>query len=53
MKSENTKDGICASYRKQIVEMVEKIENQDYLFKIFHYTLAKYRRERNDKETED
>lgn len=39
-------------YRELIVEMVEKIKNQDYLFKIYHYILAKYRRDCEEKEEE-
>lgn len=38
-------------YKKRIIEMVEEIENPDYLFKIFHYILAKHRRENNNEET--
>lgn len=37
--------------KKLIIEMVEKMENQDYIFKIYHYILAKYRREKNEKKT--
>lgn len=39
MKSENTKDkgGVCAGYRKQIVDMVEKIDNLEFLVKIFSF----------------
>lgn len=33
-------------YREKIVEMIESIENEDYLFKIYHYILAKYRRDK-------
>lgn len=41
-------------YRTLIIKMVKEIENPDYLFKIFHYVLAKHRRENNkDEETED
>lgn len=40
-------------YKQKIIEMVGRIENQDYLFKIYHYTIAKYRRENKEKETED
>lgn len=32
-------------YKKMIIEMLEEIDNEDYLFKIYHYVLAKYRRE--------
>lgn len=31
--------------RKEIIEMVEKIENADYLFKIYHYVIVKYKKE--------
>lgn len=37
--------------RREIVEMVEGIENEDYIFKIYHYILAKYRREKCAEET--
>lgn len=40
-------------YKEKIIELVEKIENPEYLFKIYHYILAKYRREQKEKETED
>lgn len=33
-------------YRRKISEMVEQIENEDYLFKIYHYILAKFRRDK-------
>ncbi len=49
MKKANEKE----YHRRKIIEMVERIENQDYLFKIYHYTIAKYRRENKEKETED
>lgn len=39
-------------YRQKIIELVEKINNQDYLFKIYHYILAKYRRDCEEKEEE-
>jgi len=39
-------------YKKKIAELVEKINNQDYLFKIYHYILAKYRRDCKEKEEE-
>lgn len=31
-------------YKKMIIEMVEEIDNEDFIFKIYHYILAKYRR---------
>lgn len=37
-------------YREKIVEMVGEINNQDCLFKIYHYILAKYRRDCKEKE---
>jgi len=32
-------------YKKVIIEMIEKMNNKDFLRKIYHYVLAKYRRE--------
>ncbi len=32
-------------YRERIIEMVEKMENLDFLFKIYHYILPKYKKE--------
>lgn len=40
-------------YKRKIIELVEKIENPEYLFKIYHYILAKYRRVQKEKEAED
>lgn len=34
------------NYREEIIRMVQEIENEDYLFKIYHYIIAKYRREK-------
>ncbi len=31
-------------YKKMIIEMLEEIDNEDFLFKIYHYILAKHRR---------
>lgn len=39
-------------YKDKIAEMVGEMENLDYLFKIYHYTLAKYKRLTKEKETE-
>lgn len=33
-------------YREKIIDMVNQLNNEDYLFKIFHYILAKYRRDK-------
>lgn len=41
------------NYKWKITELVEGIENPEYLFKIYHYILAKYRREQKEKETEN
>lgn len=32
--------------KESIINMVTRMNNQDYLFKIYHYILAKYRRDR-------
>ncbi len=40
----------CNDYKKRIVEMVEEIEDVNYLFKIYHYILAKYRRKKEKEE---
>ncbi len=34
------------SLKEDIIDMVIRINNQDYLFKIYHYILAKYRRDK-------
>lgn len=31
-------------YKEKIIEMVKEIECEDYLFKIYHYILVKYRK---------
>lgn len=33
-------------YKQKIIEMVEEIENEDYIFKIYHFILPKYRRDK-------
>lgn len=35
-------------YKEQIVEMVQKIDNTDYLFKIYHYIIPKFNRENKE-----
>lgn len=40
-------------YRDKINKLVEKIENTEYLFKIYHYILAKHRRDKKEKKAED
>lgn len=33
-------------YKREIIEMVEDMENEDFLFKIYHYIIPKYRKEK-------
>lgn len=33
-------------YRDKIAEMVGEIDNVDYLFKIYHYIIPKYKKEK-------
>ncbi len=33
-------------YKKMIIRMIVLMRNDDYLFKTYHYILAKYRREK-------
>ena len=33
-------------YKYEIIRMVLAMRNEDYLFKTYHYLLAKYRREK-------
>lgn len=40
------------NYREEIIRMVQEIENEDYLFKIYHYIIAKYQREKGGVENE-
>lgn len=35
-------------YKEQIIEMVKKIDNVDYLFKIYHYIIPKYKKENEE-----
>lgn len=44
LKNENVNDNRIY-YREQIIEMVNKMENLDFLFKIYHYILPKYKKE--------
>ena len=36
-------------YKEKIIEMVNEIECEDYLFKIYHYILVKYRKYKEKK----
>ncbi len=33
-------------YKRKIMRMILSMRNEDYLFKTYHYILAKYRREK-------
>lgn len=33
-------------YKRKILKMVEKMENEDFIFKIYHYIVPKYRKEK-------
>ncbi len=33
-------------YKKALISMIEEMENCDFLFKIYHYVIVKYRKER-------
>lgn len=33
-------------YKRAIIQMIKQMDNVDYLFKVYHYLLAKYRREK-------
>ena len=41
------------NYKHLILKMVLAMSNEDYLFKIYHYILAKYRREEHEKGHEE
>lgn len=34
------------NYKKAIIKMILSMKNDDYLFKSYHYILAKYRKEK-------
>ena len=34
------------SYKEALIAMIEEMENVDFLFKIYHYAVVKYRKER-------
>ena len=42
------KERQCAvmDYKKALISMIEEMENCDFLFKIYHYAIVKYRKER-------
>lgn len=37
-------------YKTLIIKMLLEMKNVDYLFKVYHYLLAKYRREKGGAE---
>ena len=37
-------------YKRKIMRMILSMRNEDYLFKTYHYILAKYRREKGGSE---
>lgn len=39
-------------YKKEIISMVEKMENEDFLCKAYHYILVKFRKEKEVEENE-
>lgn len=43
---EDRRDSCREEYREKSINMVTRMDNQDYLFKIYHYILAKYRRDK-------
>lgn len=43
---------VIVEYKEKIIEMVNEIDCEDYLFKIYHYILVKYRKYK-EKKSED
>lgn len=43
------------NYKKEIISMIEEMENEDFLCKAYHYILVKYRKEQdlNEKEIQE
>lgn len=39
-------DAKMEEYREKIIEMVNEMENIDFLFKIYHYIIPKYKKEK-------
>lgn len=39
-------DGKTEDYKEKIIEMVNEMENIDFLFKIYHYIIPKYKKEK-------
>lgn len=39
-------------YKKEIISMVEKMENEDFLCKAYYYILARFRKEKEVAENE-
>lgn len=49
---EDSGTGRSANYKDLIIRMVLAMNNEDYLFKTYHYLLAKYRREKSSADDE-
>lgn len=43
---------MAMEYKEKIIEMINEIDCEDYLFKIYHYILVKYRKYK-EKKSED
>ena len=43
------------NYKKEIISMIEEMENEDFLCKAYHYILVRYRKEQdlNEKEIQE
>lgn len=39
-------------YKKEIISMIEKMENEDFLCKAYYYILARFRKEKEVAENE-
>ena len=33
-------------YKQKIIEMINEMDNIDYLFKVYHYIISKYKKEK-------
>ena len=33
-------------YKRKIIEMINEMDNIDYLFKVYHYIIPKYKKEK-------
>lgn len=37
---------MMSNYKTELISMIQEMENEDFLFKIFHYAIVKYRKEK-------